>query len=151
MSSVSAAPSGAKLKILVPINFSKKSEMALDFALLYSQHFKADIYLFHVFQEKGNDFRRIDRLNEEYMERMKQVVIMAIGRMAARGVTHTVEQVHRRIAQGKPAAEILRMTGGISADMVIMGAPDSNDFKKFFATVPCSVVLVKEKDPAFVM
>jgi len=140
-----------KLKILVPINFSKKSEMALDFALLYSQHFKADVYLFHVFEDKTGDFRRLDRLNVEYMERIKQVVIMAIQRMAAQGVTHTVEEVHRRISQGKPALEILKMAGGISADMVVMGAPDSSDFKKFFAKVPCSVVLVKEKDPTFVM
>jgi len=151
MTSVPGIARGGKLKILVPINFSRKSEMALDFALIYSQHFKADVYLFHVFEAKTNDFRRVDRLNEEYMERMKQVAVAAIQRMANAGVTHTVEEVHRRISQGKPATEILKMAGGISADMVIMGAPNSSDFKKFFTKVPCSVVLVKEKDPTFVM
>ena len=147
----SGAAPAAKLKILVPISFSKKSEMALDFALLYSQHFKADIYLFHVFGDKKADFRRLDRLNEEYLERMKQVVTLAIQRMAAAGVSHTVEEVHRRIAQGKPSPELLKMAAGISADMVIMGAPESTDFAKFLSRVPCSVVLVKEKDPTFVI
>ncbi len=151
MSPLPGATKNGKLKILVPINFSRKSEMALDFALLYSQHFKADVYLFHVFEDKTDDFRRLDRLNEEYMERMKQVVIMAIQRMAARGVTHTVEEVHRRISQGKPSLEILKMAGGISADLLVMGAPESGDFKKLFMKAPCSVVLVKEKDPTFVM
>ncbi|MBI5509635.1 MAG: universal stress protein [Deltaproteobacteria bacterium] len=151
MGTVPMAPRAAKLKILVPINFSRKSEMALDFALLYSQHFKADVYLFHVFEDKTDDFRRLDRLNEEYMERMKQVAMVAIQRLAAQGATHTVEEVHRRIAQGKPPLEILKMAGGISADMVVMGASSSSDFRKFFAKVPCSVVLVKEKDPTFVL
>jgi nucleotide-binding universal stress UspA family protein len=151
MAPIPGTGKGAKLKILVPINFSKKSEMALDFALLYSQHFNADIYMFHVFEDRTDDFRRLDRLNEEYMERMKQVGIMALQRMAAQGVTHTVEEVHRRISQGKPSLEILKMAGGISADMLVMGAPDSGDFKKLFAKVPCSIVLVKEKDPTFVM
>jgi nucleotide-binding universal stress UspA family protein len=151
MSPLPGASAGGKLKILVPVNFSKKSEMALDFALLYSQHFTADVYLFHVFEDKTDDFRRLDRLNEEYMERMKQVVNIAIQRMQAQGVTHTVEGVHRRISQGRPSIEILKMAGGISADMVVMGAPESSDFKKFFTKVPCTVVLVKEKDPTFVM
>ena len=151
MGPILGASKTGKLKLLVPINFSKKSEMALDFALVYSEHFKADIYLFHVFEDRTDDFRRLDRLNEEYMERMKQVVNIAIQRMAAQGVTHTVEEVHRRISQGKPAIEILKMAGGISADMVVMGAPESSDFKKFFTKVPCTVVLVKDKDPTFVM
>lgn len=140
-----------KLKLLVPISFTQKSELALDFALGYSQKTHADVYLFHVFEDSTNDYRRLDRLNEEYMERMKQVVMMAIERQHAKGVSHAVEDVHRRISQGKPWVEILKMAGGISADMVIMGKPGSGQFKKLFARVPCTLVLVREKDPEFVM
>jgi nucleotide-binding universal stress UspA family protein len=140
-----------KLKLLVPINFARKCEMALDFALIYSQNFDADVYLFHVFEDSTKNYRRLDRLNEEYMERMKQVVMMAIERQHAKGVTHAVEDVHRRISQGKPWIEILKMAGGISADMVIMGKPTSSQFKKLFAKVPCTLVLVRDKDPEFVM
>jgi nucleotide-binding universal stress UspA family protein len=140
-----------KLKLLVPISFTQKSELALDFALGYSQRIHADVYLFHVFEDSTSDYRRLDRLNEEYMERMKQVVMMAIERQAAKGISHAVEGVHRRISQGKPWIEILKMAGGISADMIIMGKPNSNQFKKLFAKVPCTLVLVREKDPEFVM
>ena len=140
-----------KIKLLVPINFTRKSEMALDFALIYSQNFNADVYLFHVFEDSTKNYRRLDRLNEEYLDRMKQVVIMAIDRLHAQGITHTVEDVHRRISQGKPWIEILKMSGGISADMIIMGAPDDNSFKKLLMKAPCSVVLVRQKDPTFVM
>lgn len=150
---VATADSGihAKLKLLVPFNFTRKSEMALDFALLYSQNFNADVYLFHVFEDSTKNYRQLDRINEEYMERMKQVVTMAIDRMSAKGITHRVEDVHRRISQGKPWVEILKMAGGVSADMIIMGAAQSNTFKKLLLKAPCTVVLVREKDPTFVM
>jgi nucleotide-binding universal stress UspA family protein len=140
-----------KLKLLVPINFARKCEMALDFALIYSQNFNADVYLFHVFEDSTKNYRRLDRLNEEYMERMKQVVMNGIERMAGQGITHRLEDVHRRISQGKPWIEILKMAGGISADMIIMGASGTPSFKKLLMKAPCTVVLVREKDPTFVM
>ena len=150
---VANADSGvhAKLKLLVPINFTRKCEMALDFALIYSQNVNADVYLFHVFEDSTKNYRRLDRLNEEYMERMKQVVLNAIERMAGQGITHRLEDVHRRMSQGKPWIEILKMAGGVSADMIIMGAPDTNSMKKLLLKAPCTVVLVREKDPTFVM
>ncbi len=140
-----------KIKLLVPTSFSNRSELALDFALKFSQTQNADIYLFHVFEDSTSDYRRLDRLNEEYMERMKQVVMMAVERLAAQGISNTVEDVHRRMSQGKPWVEILKMAGGISADMVIMGAASGSQFKKLFAKVPCNLVLVRTKDPEFVM
>jgi nucleotide-binding universal stress UspA family protein len=139
------------MKLLVPISFSKKSEMALDFALAYSQTTNAVIYLFHVIEESTSDYRKLDRLNEEFMERMKHTCMQGIERAHAKGVTHKVEDVHRRIANGKPWQEILRMAGGIGADMIIMGSPSGNAFKKLQAQVPCTIVLVKEKDPEFVL
>ena len=82
---------------------------------------------------------------------MKHVVLDAIERMAGRGVTHRLEDVHRRISQGRPWSEILKIAGGISADMIIMGSPDTTSFKKLIMKAPCTVVLVREKDPTFVM
>lgn len=146
-----ANPAPAKGKVLVPINFTKKSELALDFALKFSGGINANIYLFHVFEDSTSDYRRLDRINEEYMERMKQVVMLAIQRLHAQGVQHSVEDIHRRISHGKPWVEILKMAGGISADIIIMGAADTNQFKKLYLKVPCSLVMVKEKDPEFVM
>ena len=78
-------------------------------------------------------------------------VLNAIERMAGQGITHRLEDVHRRISQGKPWVEILKMAGGVSADMIIMGAPDTTSMKKLLLKAPCTVVLVREKDPTFVM
>ncbi|MBI3179313.1 MAG: universal stress protein, partial [Deltaproteobacteria bacterium] len=46
-----------KLKLLVPISFSGRSNLALDFALTYSQRFSADVYLFHVFAGATDNYR----------------------------------------------------------------------------------------------
>jgi nucleotide-binding universal stress UspA family protein len=140
-----------KVKLLVPINFSHKSESALDFALTYARHLNADIYLFHVFEGATSDYRQLDRLTEEYLERMKQQVILAVDRLAKLGIEHTVDDVYRRIGGGKPAVEILKMASGIGADMIIMGASDGGAFKKLFAQAPCTLVLVKDKDAGFVV
>ena len=134
-----------KTKILVPVNFSKQSEMALDFALTHAQSAHAEIYLFHVFEKKIGDFRIQDRLNEESMDRMKEMALQAIERVSTLGVVNAIEQVHRRLAHGKAATEILKMADAIAADMLIMGAPQSSAFKKFATSAPCTVVLIREK------
>ncbi len=140
-----------KLKIVVPTDFGKKSEMALDYALTYSQNFNADVYVFHAFEHKTANFRELDKLNEEYMDRMKQAVRQAIERTYSLGVRHSIEDVHRRISHGKAYLEILRLAAGISADMIIMGSPSQKQFKELMLKAPCTLVLVREKDPEFVI
>jgi nucleotide-binding universal stress UspA family protein len=140
-----------KQKFLVPFNFSRKSEMALDFALRYSAHIDVDIYLFHVFEGRGVDFRKLDRQNEEYLERMKLTVTTWVEQVAKEGIQAQAHDVHRRVANGKPAMEILKMAAGINADMIIMGAPSSFGFRRLLVKTPCTTVLVKDKDPAFVV
>jgi nucleotide-binding universal stress UspA family protein len=144
-------PDPRKQKFLVPFNFSRKSEMALDFALRYSAHIDVDIYMFHVFEGKGDDFRKLDRQNEEYLERMKLTVTQWAERVAAEGIRAQAHDVHRRVANGKPGNEILKMAAGIGADMIIMGAPTSFGFRRLLAKTPCTTVLVKDKDAAFVV
>jgi nucleotide-binding universal stress UspA family protein len=137
---------GQKLKIVVPVNFSKKSEMALDFALSFWAGKNTEVYLFHVFEESTSNFRRLDALNEEYMERMKQMVIQAVERLSHKGIAHTVDQVHRRMAHGKASNEIITMAEGVRSDIIVMGAPTQSQFKKIATKAPCSLVLLKEKD-----
>jgi len=135
----------AKKKFLVPTSFSRKSEMALDFALAHALQDPAEVYLFYVLEDSTTNYRRLDKLNEEYMERMKTQMMQAIQRLQSRGFMPVVEDVHRRISHGKAGKEILAMANGIAPDMIVMGAPSSNSFKKLITKAPCTLVLVKEK------
>lgn len=140
----------SRQKFLVPFNFSTKSEMALDFALRYSSSTPADIYLFHVFEKGASDFRKLDKLNEEYLERMKQIVTQHVEKLHAAGFATNVNDVHRRVANGKPGVEILKMAAGVNCDMIFMGSPSSFGFRRLIFKAPCSMVLCREKDSGFV-
>jgi nucleotide-binding universal stress UspA family protein len=140
--------SNEKLKLVVATNFSRKSERALDFALQQSQNANADIYLFHVFETKTTDYRELDRINVESMERMKQAVMQALERHSTRGVRHSIDEVHRRVSHGKAWVEILSIANGVRADMIIMGAPTTKNFRELITKSPCSLVLVKDKELA---
>ena len=142
-----------RYKILVPTNFSHKSTQALEFALMYTHQVTgpSEVYLFHSYDDKKSDFRRLDQINEESVDRMRVHVLGAIDALRARGVEHQVDTVHRRLSYGKPWGEILKVAGGIAADMIIMGHPRQSGFRRLIEKAPCTLVLVKDKDPTFVM
>ena len=60
-------------------------------------------------------------------------------------MTHSIERVHRRLAHGKPATQILEMAENISADIIVMGSSEEGAFKKLFQRAPCTIVLVTQK------
>jgi nucleotide-binding universal stress UspA family protein len=134
-------------KYLVPVNFSRKSELALEFALTYatSQGLIPEVYLFHVYEGSTKDFRLLDRVNIELMERMRHVVVNTINRLRHKGVNPNVHDVHRRLDAGKAPEKILEMADGLQPEILIMGAPTSGAFKKLVTAAPCTLVLVREK------
>lgn len=148
------ADSAPRFKILVPTNFSHRSTQALEYALMYTHQLNvpSEVYLFHAYDaNKRADFRQLDQVNEESVERMRVLVLGAIDTLRSRGFEHQVDTVHRRLSYGKPWDEILKVAGGIGADMIIMPHPTQSGFRRVIEKAPCTLVLVKDKDPTFVM
>lgn len=140
------ADAAPKPKYIVAMNFSRKSELALEFALTHSPPGGAIIYIFHVFEDVTKNFRRLDRLNAETMDRMRHVMVNTLERLSQRGYNPNVEDVERRFANGKVGQELFKMAEGVQPNMLIMGAPSSNAFKKLLTQAPCTLVLVKDKE-----
>ncbi len=142
-------------KILVPIDFSDNCRYALAFAIDYVQAHEAEIYLFYVIEDqKRSQFRGAADKLEEDLERMKDLMMSTLDKLAETwGEKPRVGEVHRRIANGKPWEEILRMAGAITADMVIIGASGKKgkNASKVLDHAPCTVCVVREKDMEFVM
>ena len=140
-------------RMLVPTSFSPKSQMALEFAMRFSltQARDSEVFLFHCYRTKLTDYVRLEQVNEACTERMGLMVQQAVTTLAAEGMHHTVDAVHRRLAYGRVAGEILRMAGGMSADMLIMGRPQGLGLKWLTTQVPCHLVLVRDKDQTFIM
>lgn len=144
--------SSARERWLVPIRFSKHSHLALEFALSHSltRTGGAEIYLFYCYEKRWSDFRQLTEQNERTLELMADLMNQAITALAEKGEHHSVDVVQRRFGSGDPARAILSMAGAISADMVIMGKPRSFRLVNMLRSMPCSTVLICEKDIAFV-
>ena len=114
----------ARHKILVPVDFSENCRLALEFVIDFVQHRDAEIFLFYVVEESRRmHFRGAADKLEEDLERMKDLMVNELNVYQQKhGGAASIGEVHRRIANGKPWEEILRMAGAITCDMIVMGA-----------------------------
>lgn len=136
-------------KILVPIDFSDNCRHALAFAIDHVQSHEAEIYLFYVIEDnKRGQFKGAAEKLEEDLERMKDLMMTTLDKMAKTwGEKPRIGEVHRRIANGKPWQEILRMAGAITADIIVIGASTKGkNALKVAEHAPCTVSIVREVD-----
>lgn len=152
------------LKVLVPIDFSSCSRRALNFAIEYGSKFDCEFYLFHVADPVNRlsfvGSKLAHKLDDE-LERMEKMVLEEMDRvLEEEGQAGLIGQIHRRVASGVPAEEILRMAGNVMADLIIMGTHGRTGVSRLFAgsvaekvvrQSPCTVICVKPKDLDFVM
>ncbi|MCC6811161.1 MAG: universal stress protein [Deltaproteobacteria bacterium] len=144
----------ARLKILCPVDFSENCRHALAFTIEFVQNREAEIFLFYVVEESRRmHFRGAADKLEEDLERMKDLMVNELNIYQQRtGRQASVGEVHRRIANGKPWEEILRMSGNITSDIIVMGASrKGKNAMKVVEMAPCTTIIVREKDMEFVM
>jgi nucleotide-binding universal stress UspA family protein len=144
----------ARLKILCPVDFSENCRHALSFVIDYVQNREAEIFLFYVVEESRRlHFRGAADKLEEDLERMKDLMVNELNIYQQRtGRQASVGEVHRRIANGKPWEEVLRMAGNITSDMIVMGASKKGkNAMRVVDGAPCTTIIVRDKDLEFVM
>jgi nucleotide-binding universal stress UspA family protein len=142
-----------RLKVLVPIDFSDNSRRALASAVDFVQSHEAEVYLFYVVEDSPRmGFRNAANKLDDDLERMKDLMIRELERLATEwGHKPHIGEVHRRIANGKPWEEILRMAGNITADVIFMGASHKGkNTAKVLEKAPCNVFIAREKDMEYV-
>ena len=151
-------------KVLVPVDFSECSQLALDFAVKHVEKFSSELYLFHVFEPVGRYRFAAESWVEKIaadVERMEKMAVVEMEKLVEDSETlQRLRNFHCRVASGKPWEEILRMSSNIGADIIIMGTHGREGLERAFVgsvtekvirRAPCSVVCVKPKDPYFVM
>lgn len=144
----------ARLKILVPVDFSENCRHALSYVIDFVQNRESEIFLFYVVEESRRmQFRGAADKLEEDLERMKDLMVTELKHYETRhGAAAHIGEVHRRIANGKPWEEILRMAGNITCDMIVMGASKKGkNAMRVVEGAPCTTTIVREKDIEFVM
>ncbi len=106
-------------RILCPVDFSAHSENALDFAIELAKKLGADIHLIHVYQlpvyalPDGAMMAGPEFTTKVTTELQKALTELASRKSGVKLETHLLE--------GIPYREVVRMTGELSADLVVMG------------------------------
>lgn len=107
-------------RILVPHDFSERSQAALEVAAAWARALGAEVHLLHVVEPVVYpDFYAVDLLPQEMMERVK---IRSLRSLREAGAAH-LEGVPFRpeVLVGRAAATIVDEAAGDEVDLVVMG------------------------------
>jgi nucleotide-binding universal stress UspA family protein len=138
----------APLKVLVPVDFSEPSRMAMAWAFDYAQRADCELHLLHVVEttadplELETEFRAITRAAEEELS----------GMAPSEAARIRIGKLHRHTATGKPADEIVEVARRLGAELVVMGTHGRTGVRRALIgsvaeetmrRAPCTVVCVK--------
>jgi len=146
-----------RLIVLVPIDFSAPSRLALAWAFDYAQRAACEVHTIHVVDRTLRAFgvradsgpldRELAQVHQAAASELAAMVHGEEGRAA-------IGKVHEHIAVGKPDEEILALVDKLEADLIVMGTHGhtgvarlllGSTAEKVMRDAPCTVVIVKPK------
>ncbi|BAI80011.1 universal stress protein [Deferribacter desulfuricans SSM1] len=144
-------------KILVPVDFSDRSEISLAKALEIAENVGSKVVIVHVIEKKDNDLismylskEQLEKINsdiKEFAEKQMDELIAKVG-------TGKTVYIEKRIVFGVPYDVIVDLTEKEDFDLVVIASHGRSGLEKFFygsttekvvRRAACSVLLVKEK------
>lgn len=140
--------------ILVPLDFSAPSKLAVEFAIDFARRYDASLDLIYVYQSiapslpDGYVLVTPDQLNEILAQFERQ---LAAAKQEAQNAG--VAQVETAVLQGYPIHEILRRAEERQADLIVMGTHGRSGIKRLvlgsvaenvLRSSPCPVLVVRE-------
>ena len=134
-------------KILIPLDLSETSLLALEYAALVCEKFKADVHLLHVHSSTSFDVLPNFSTNILDEEEVKRNISDELGNYGERlkndfGINYTVE-----IRGGSIAKEIGLAANEVNADLIVMGSHGVNGFQEFFMGSNAFRVVTSAKVP----
>ena len=117
-------------RILIPIDFSETSLLALDHATFMAKLFKADITLVHVVEKTTF---KIELTKKKNSDGVTDKIIYAKLQELAEGVKHkTGNNVQVLTKSGKIAKKIVEAAKETLTDLIILGTHGVSGFEEFF-------------------
>ena len=122
--------SSSPKKILVPIDFSEQSLIALDQSYNLAKGYKAEVVLAHVIEDSGP----ISRIfSKEQNEEMEKTIRENLKKLAADAEKKGGVKTSIRVPRGKAYEEIVKLGETLPAELIIMGCDSSpSGLKKRF-------------------
>ncbi len=138
--------------ILVPIDGSKESKIAVEEAVKIAQKNGAMVIILHVVPERADliEVYRIHSLHSAFREEGEKLLNEVYEYVSKQGV-----KVVTRLKEGNPWEEIVKAAQLQHCDLIIMGSHGHGTISKFLlgsvtqrviGATPCPVMVVKEKD-----
>jgi len=107
-------------RILVPIDFSDTSNVALETAIDFAHDYNAELYVLHVYSDLMPVLSmRTLELDEHSVEEIQRTEAMENIEEILSRFTFRVP-VHKLIQKGVPSQEIVKVAGEIKADMIVI-------------------------------
>jgi universal stress protein A len=147
-------------RILVATDFSRHSQVALNYAAAFSQAFSAEVVLCHVL-EKPDFLSHLPPVTEGYFPpnlgeiQEKHARVQCEQVLAATGISHA----RVLLLHGSPAAEIVRASNDEKADLIIVGTHGRGAIahillgsvaENIVRLSPCPVLTVRSGEHEFV-
>src|SRR5690554_639304 len=135
-------------KILIPIDFSKTSKVALEHAANLCSKFKSELYLLHVFTSSNIDvFPNLD-MKRDY-DNVKNAVAKEMETVANDFREKYGVKVNAEIKDGSISKEIVQTAEEVEADMIVMGTHGVSGFEEFFLGSNAYRVVTSSSVPVF--
>lgn len=119
--------------IVIPVDFSATSMLALEHATFMAKLYKANITLLHVietytYKVELYNFQPYASDNEKFIESIKQ----KFNELADKLTSEIGSKVNVIIKNGKMAATVFEVTKEVKADLVILGTHGAKGIEEFF-------------------
>lgn len=152
------AGSAASIKnILVPIDFSPASLLAIDYAVAFAKRYQANLTLLYVVPTTlPADVTQVTMVLE--YERWARLARMEMRKLCAEKIPRPL-QVERIVCEGSPHHEVSKQAKEGDFDLVVIAAHGKTGLQRFMLGstaerivqyTPCPVLVVREKEHDFI-
>lgn len=118
-------------KILIPLDFSETSKIALEHGANLCAKFQADLHLIHVFTPMSTEvFPMLDVASQ--IKEVKESAANELEKLAKQFQDQYGVKVAVEIRDGNPSREIVKSAKDLKADMIVMGTHGVSGIEEFF-------------------
>lgn len=132
-------------KILIPVDFSETSQLALDHAAFMASRYEAEIVFLHVFET----FSYQTEISQMLVQSVKvnDLVKEKLESLARETHKKTGVKVSSEMATGSVATNVVEVAERLGADIIIMGTHGASGFEEFFIGSNAYKVVTKSSIP----
>lgn len=139
-------------KILIPVDFSDTSLLAIKHGAFLAQYTKGDVYLLHVINKQYEHYAVVEQpMHIDGPEKFEKAATAKLNELANKVKSEYGVTVNTIVKMGNPTKEIISTEKEIEADMVVMGTHGYSPIEEFVIGSNTLKVITKGSVPVMTM